>query len=73
MAGTNGQPQLSDAERYRRAAQDALQQLDWVIGYIHGIRSYQISKALARNRTLIRRNLLDQADEPLPPEHTRGT
>ncbi|MBV9941189.1 MAG: hypothetical protein JO262_03580 [Solirubrobacterales bacterium] len=25
-------------ERYRQAAQDALEQLDWCIGYLHGIR-----------------------------------
>ncbi len=24
-------------ERYRQAAEDALQQLDWCIGYLHGI------------------------------------
>jgi hypothetical protein len=72
MAETNGQQQLSDAERYRRAAEDALQQLDWTIGYIHGIRRWRVSKALARNRTYIRRNL-GQADEPLPTEQTRET
>ena len=27
-----------ETERYRRAAEDALQQLDWAIGYLHGIR-----------------------------------
>ena len=30
-------------ERYRRAAEDALQQLDWCIGYLHGIRKVKIS------------------------------
>ena len=75
MGRTNGQPRPSDAERYRRAAEDALQQLDWTIGYIHGIRRWEVAKALARNRTYIRRNLrLDgEADEPLPTEQTRET
>jgi len=71
MAGTNGQPRLTDAERYRRAAEDALQQLDWTIGYVHGIGRSQVSKALARNRSCIRRNLLGRADEPLPTEQRR--
>ena len=39
------------ADRYRRAADDALQQLDWAIGYLHGIRKVEISRALARNRS----------------------
>jgi hypothetical protein len=25
-----------EVERYRRASEDALQQLDWCIGYLHG-------------------------------------
>ena len=27
----------NEADRYRQAADDALQQLDWAIGYLHGI------------------------------------
>ncbi len=46
------------AERYRVAAEDALQQLDWTIGYLHGIRKTDISKALASNRYFIRRSLM---------------
>lgn len=71
MAWNNGQPQLDEAERCRRAAEDALQQLDWAIGYIHGIKKWKVAKALARNRTYIRRELLDERDEPLPTEQTR--
>ena len=59
-----------EAERYRKAAEDALQQLDWCIGYLHGIRKGKISIALARNRSYIRRNLMKQAQEPLPTEVT---
>jgi hypothetical protein len=55
-------------ERYRQAAEDALQQLDWCIGYLHGIRKPAISRVLARNRTQIRRNLLREPTEPLPTE-----
>ena len=56
----------AEAERYRQAAEDALQQLDWCIGYLHGIRKVGISKALARNRSFIRSNLMDRPEEPLP-------
>jgi hypothetical protein len=65
-----GRRALPEAERYRRAAEDALQQLDWVIGYMHGIRETRISKALAMNRGYIRRNLMGQAEEPLPTQRT---
>jgi hypothetical protein len=37
-----------ETDRYRQAAEDALQQLDWTIGYLHGIHKTDISKALAR-------------------------
>jgi hypothetical protein len=58
------------AERYRRAAEDALQQLDWTIGYLHGIRKTKISRTLAQNRAYIRRNLLNRAEQPLPAQRT---
>ncbi len=57
-------------DRYRRAAEDALQQLDWCIGYLHGIRKQDISRQLARNRSYIRRHLLHEAAEPTPTEST---
>lgn len=59
-----------EGDRYRRAADDALQQLDWCIGYLHGIRKTKISTQLARNRSYIRRNLMREAQEPLPTEVT---
>jgi hypothetical protein len=58
-----------ELERYRRAAEDALQQLDWCIGYLHGIRKTQISRSLARNRSYIRERLLEVAAEPVPSAH----
>jgi hypothetical protein len=62
-----------EADRYRRAAEDALQQLDWAIGYLHGIRKTEISKALANNRSFIRRRLMGQAEEPVPTQQTDQT
>jgi hypothetical protein len=68
-----GRASNNEADRYRRAAEDALQQLDWAIGYLHGIRKTDISKALAKNRSYIRRNLMGEADEPLPAQQTGET
>ena len=65
----NGAKQ-DETDRYRQAAEDALQQLDWTIGYLHGIRKTGISKALARNRSYIRKRLMGQAEEPLPTQQT---
>jgi len=55
-----------EADRYRQAAQDALEQLDWCIGYLHGSRKGSIAAALGRNRAHIRKSLLHEAEEPTP-------
>ena len=62
--------QADEMERYRRAAEDALQQLDWCIGYLHGIKKVKISQALARNRGVIRSGLMQRPEEPLPSAQT---
>jgi hypothetical protein len=62
-----------EADRYRKAAEDALQQLDWAIGYLHGIRKLEVSKALAKNRTYIRQQLMGKSEQPLPAEQTKQT
>jgi hypothetical protein len=64
------QDKQDEADRYRRAAEDALQQLDWAIGYLHGIRKTDISKALAKNRSYIRTRLMGEAEEPTPTQQT---
>ena len=64
---------LDQGERYRLAAEDALQQLDWCIGYLHGIRKTNISTQLAKNRTHIKRNLMKESAEPTPTEVTDET
>ena len=61
------------AERYRRAAEETLDQLDWCIGYLHGIRKLEISRALAKNRSYIRTQLLQREKEPAPAEETNET
>jgi hypothetical protein len=62
-----------EVERYRQAAEDALQQLDWCIGYLHGIRKLDVSRALAKNRSYIRRQLLKREEQPLPAQQTEET
>ena len=54
--------------QYRQAAEDALEQLDWCIGYLHGIGKRTITRQLARNRAYIRRSLMREAAESLPSE-----
>ena len=66
-------PKEQEANRYRMAAEDALQQLDWVIGYLHGIRKSEISRALAKNRSYIRTQLMQREEEPLPSQETSET
>jgi hypothetical protein len=62
-----------ETDRYRQAAEDALQQLDWAIGYLHGIRKVEISKALAKNRSYIRKRLMGESEQPLPDQQTDET
>jgi hypothetical protein len=70
---TKSRSSNGETDRYRRAAEDALQQLDWAIGYLHGIRKTEISKVLSQNRSYIRRNLMGDADEALPGQKTDET
>jgi hypothetical protein len=69
----NSESKQDEVDRYRRAAEDALQQLDWTIGYLHGIKKTEISKALAKNRSFIRTQLMGEHDEPLPAQETDQT
>jgi hypothetical protein len=57
---------MDELERYRRAAEDALQQLDWCIGYLHGLRKNAEARMLSKNRQSIRTNLLNREPEPEP-------
>ena len=62
-----------ELRRYRRAAEDALQQLDWCIGYLHGLGKTKLSRVLSQNRSTIRSDLMNVAAEPLPSSHTEET
>lgn len=67
---TENESKQDETDRYRQAAEDALQQLDWAIGYLHGIRKTEISKALARNRSYIRTTLMARSEQPVPSQET---
>lgn len=56
----------NELDEYKRAIDDAFQQLDWCIGYLHGIRKTRLSRALARNRSFIRTHLMDRSEQPVP-------
>jgi hypothetical protein len=71
--GQTDRDNRQEVERYRQAAEDALQQLDWCIGYLHGIRKLDVSRALAKNRSYIRSQLLKRPEEPLPAQQTEET
>jgi hypothetical protein len=62
---------MDEQERYRRAAEDSLQQLDWCIGYLVGIRKHGIAASLARNRSYIRTQLLGREEQPVPTESAK--
>jgi hypothetical protein len=57
---------MHDVERYRSAAEDALQQLDWCIGYLAGSQKGRVAKVLSANRTHIRREYLRRDGQVSP-------
>ena len=65
MAESNGKGR-SEADRYRQAAYEALEMLDWCIGYLVGTHKDAIAAQIARNRAHIRRDLMNEPEEPVP-------
>ena len=54
-----------EAARYRRAALMVLDQLDWCVEYLRGIRKNQIADRIAQNRSAIMRRLETNGDREL--------
>jgi hypothetical protein len=50
------------AARYRRAAEETLDQLDWCVNYLYRIRKPGIAQAIAKNRSAIRRRMRRDED-----------
>ena len=58
MSASRGEEARGDAERYRRAAEEALEQIDFCIRYLRRIQKRQLAARLAQNRDWIRRSLM---------------
>ena len=57
---------MEEVERYRSAAEDSLQQLDWCIGYFAGAHKGAVARSLSANRSHIRRQYLRRAEHSMP-------
>jgi hypothetical protein len=60
---------MHEVERYRSAAEDALQQLDWCIGYFTGSKQGDVARVLSANRGHIRREYMRRAAQDQPVDH----
>jgi hypothetical protein len=56
-----------EVERYRRAAEATLQQLDWCIDYFARTKHRRVAQVLSTNRADIRRRYLERAGQTAPP------
>jgi len=56
----------SEMEKYRRASEEALQQLGWCIGYFTGTNKGKLARAMAGNVAYIRRSLLRREEIHIP-------
>ena len=57
---------MHEVERYRSAAEDALQQLDWCIGYFTASKQGDVAKVLSANRSHIRREYMRRSAQEQP-------
>ena len=57
---------MEEVERYRSAAEDALQQLDWCIGYFAGSHKGALARSLSANRSHIRTKYLRRDEQSTP-------
>jgi hypothetical protein len=46
-----------EAERYRLAAEETLDQLDWCVNYLYRLRKPKIAEVVAKNRSTILRRM----------------
>jgi hypothetical protein len=49
----------AEASRYRRAAEETLEQLDWCINYLYRIRKPDLAGVLDKNRRIIRQEMTE--------------
>lgn len=62
----NEQDDSRQAERYKQAATEGLEMLDWCIGFLVGSRKHEIASKLAQNRKHIREDLMREPAEEVP-------
>ena len=56
--GDSDEPGIDEEiARYRRAAEETLDQLDWCVNYLYRIRKPRIAEAVEKNRATIQRQL----------------
>jgi hypothetical protein len=51
-----------EAARYRRAAEDTLDQLEWCVNYLYRIRKPRLAQVIAANKSTIRRRMREDED-----------
>ena len=51
-----------EASRYRRAADETLDQLEWCVNYLYRIRKPRIAAVLDQNRRFIRQEMTESPD-----------
>jgi hypothetical protein len=57
---------MKEVDRYRTAAEDAMQQLDWCIGFFAGNHKSAIARELNSNLIQIRQDSLRRAGQSVP-------
>jgi hypothetical protein len=57
MTDPDEEPSDEEIARYRRAAEEALDQLAWCVNYLHRIRKPDIAEAIENNRATIQRRM----------------
>ena len=57
---------MEEVDKYRTATEDALQQLDWCIGFFTGSKNKAVARSLGANRAYIRNKILNRAEQSLP-------
>ena len=60
--GNDVHARTDEVDRYRRAADEALNQLDWCVNYLYRVRKSAIAQVVEKNRSHIRRQM-SRSDE----------